>query len=587
MSNNNEPILSDSDDETSINIVGNIPLEWYDEFDHIGYTATGDKVIPKERQDPLQELIRRTQDPNWWRTYYDKREGQYKTITAEELDLVERIKSGRVALSDYNLYQPYKEKAYEDHIHPLTNKMLPKKRFQPSKSTLYKISQVLNAMRKAQEEETDEKKEESEQAVDIWSESFQYKAQKRRGLPPPKMPLPSTDDSYHPPDDENKLKRLMEVEGYEKAIRERYERCSDLYLCPREMQARLPETSSELLPEIPDIEELRPFPTTEAVRFVGHIGRVRCADFSPDGSLIISGGSDGLFKVWETLTGRCLKTIDLGEISESENKAVVSVAYCPSVERPMAAACCGKKVFLIKMREEAELPEEGIESVTVLDENISYISHARVSEFRQCVFNRTGSFLAILGQSRLVYIYNFKDWQYRTPITSSNSYIQCICFHPTKPNFLIGTQHKIIVYDLINKQKVLQLRPQVQWISSIDIHPRGDHVIAGSYDGRSFWFDTELKSEPFKVLRGHSKAVRSVSFNKKFPLFATSSDDCSIQVFHGRVYDDLLTNPLIVPVKELSGHEPNGNLGVLNLLWHPTQPWLVSCGADHTLRLWS
>ena len=43
-----EPIHSDSEDEPSINVVGDIPLEWYDEFDHIGYQSDGSKLIPKE-----------------------------------------------------------------------------------------------------------------------------------------------------------------------------------------------------------------------------------------------------------------------------------------------------------------------------------------------------------------------------------------------------------------------------------------------------------------------------------------------------------------------------------------------------------
>jgi ribosome biogenesis protein ERB1 len=143
-----------------------------------------------------------------------------------------------------------------------------------------------------------------------------------------------------------------------------------------------------------------------------------------------------------------------------------------------------------------------------------------------------------------------------------------------------------LIFDLVEKTKLLQLRPQVQWISSIDVHPSGDHVIAGSFDGRGFWFDTELQVEPFKVLRTHTAALRDVRYHRRFPLFATASDDTKIYVFHGTVFDDLITNPRIVPVKELSGHAKNNILGVLALVWHPTQPWLLSAGADHSIRLW-
>jgi ribosome biogenesis protein ERB1 len=205
---------------------------------------------------------------------------------------------------------------------------------------------------------------------------------------------------------------------------------------------------------------------------------------------------------------------------------------------------------------------------------------------RQCVFSRSGGFLALLGQSRLVYIFNTTTWEFRTPITSAKSYIQCVQFHPTKPRFFVATQHHIIVFDLVEKARLMQLKPTVQWISAIDVHQTGEHVVAAAFDGRAFWFDTELQVEPFKVLRTHSAAVRDAKYHKKFPLFATAGDDTKIYVFHGTVFDDLVTNPRIVPVKELSGHTKNNVLGVLALVWHPTQPWLLSAGADHTIRLW-
>lgn len=107
------------------------------------------------------------------------------------------------------------------------------------------------------------------------------------------------------------------------------------------------------------------------------------------------------------------------------------------------------------------------------------------------------------------------------------------------------------------------------------------------------------------IISYHEKAVRQVVYHKRYPLFASSSDDGTIQVFHGMVYNDLLQNPLIVPVKILRGHETKDalgkcesdhllqpitytlSLGVLDIEFHPTQPWIFSSGADGTLRLWT
>jgi len=88
------------------------------------------------------------------------------------------------------------------------------------------------------------------------------------------------------------------------------------------------------------------------------------------------------------------------------------------------------------------------------------------------------------------------------------------------------------------------------------------------------------------LVRYHTRAIRSVHFHPTYPLFASSSDDGSIQIFHARVYNDLLTDPLIVPLKILRGHQVSEGLGVLQVRWCNKQPWLLSGGADGNVVVW-
>jgi len=50
---------------------------------------------------------------------------------------------------------------------------------------------------------------------------------------------------------------------------------------------------------------------------------------------------------------------------------------------------------------------------------------------------------------------------------------------------------------------------------------------------------------------------------------------------------DLMTNPLIVPVKILRGHKIEDYLGVLDCAFHPTQPWIFSAGGDSLISLFT
>lgn len=168
----------------------------------------------------------------------------------------------------------------------------------------------------------------------------------------------------------------------------------------------------------------------------------------------------------------------------------------------------------------------------------------------------------------------------------------------------LQTQQYVRIYNLSEQKLVKTLIPGIKWISSMDVHPSGDHLIVGGYDRKLCWFDLELSEKPYKVLRYesflfhensfthlfairyHTRAIRSLQFHPSYPLFASSSDDGSIQIFHSRVYNDLMTDPLIVPLKILRGHQVSDGLGVLQVRWCSKQPWLVSSGADGNVAVW-
>jgi len=145
-------------------------------------------------------------------------------------------------------------------------------------------------------------------------------------------------------------------------------------------------------------------------------------------------------------------------------------------------------------------------------------------------------------------------------------------FHPTKPHFFVATHHTVFQYNLQKQTVVSKFQSGAKWISSISVHPKGDNFILGTYDKKIVWFDMDMGSAPYKNLKYHDKAIRQVNFSKKYPLFASCSDDGSVNVFYGLVFNDLLQNALIVPVKILKAHEPNkaSGLGAMDCKFHPT-----------------
>jgi len=66
------------------------------------------------------------------------------------------------------------------------------------------------------------------------------------------------------------------------------------------------------------------------------------------------------------------------------------------------------------------------------------------------------------------------------------------------------------------------------------VHPKGDNILVGGYDRKVVWYDLDLGTSPYKMMKYHEKAVRKVAYHHKYPLFATCSDDCIIILFYGR-----------------------------------------------------
>ena len=59
----------DSDDEIiplDENTIGNVPIRWYDEYDHIGYNIDGEKILRPEKRDKIDEFLDQDDGTHWF-----------------------------------------------------------------------------------------------------------------------------------------------------------------------------------------------------------------------------------------------------------------------------------------------------------------------------------------------------------------------------------------------------------------------------------------------------------------------------------------------------------------------------------------
>ncbi|KAH7580978.1 Trp-Asp (WD) repeats profile [Nakaseomyces glabratus] len=436
-----------------------------------------------------------------------------------------------------------------------------------------------------------------------------------------------------------KYDSLRKVPGYTESVRERFERSLDLYLAPRMRKNKLNIDPDSLIPELPSPKDLRPFPIRCSTIYSGHEGKIRTLSIDPTGIWLATGSDDGSVRIWEILTGREVYRVQLVNKEDNPEDNIHSVEWNPDGSVGILAVAVGNNIFLIvppvfgydienagKVRIEhgfgydtfgstkkanlevngsdLDSDDEAANANTAVKKQVAQWHKPTQRQMEQdiCIvivckkpvkklsWHRKGDYFVTVqpdSGNTSVLIHQLSKHLTQSPFRKSKGIIMDAKFHPFKPQLFVCSQRYVRIYDLSQQVLVKKLLPGARWLSNIDIHPRGDNLIASSYDKRVLWHDLDLAATPYKTLRYHDKAVRSTTFHKKLPLFCSAADDGFIHIFHATVYDDMMKNPMIVPLKKLTGHKVQGHLGVLDTIWHPKEAWLFSAGADNTARMWT
>ncbi|KAF9965816.1 Ribosome biogenesis protein erb1 [Mortierella alpina] len=489
---------SDSSTEENGNTVGNIPMEWYDDYPHIGYDIDGKKIMRPATGDELDKFLSTMDDPDSWLSAHNYKQGQDVKLSAEELEIIRRLEGNRIPDADYNPYEDQVE-FFSSHteVMPLSAAPEPKRRFIPSKHEAKRIMKIVRAIREGRiVPRKSGYVPPKPKYYNLWNDSEDKPREEHvMHITAPKMKLPTHDESYNPPaeylpteeeskewndlDKEDRPKNylpqkynaLRNVPGYGQFIQERFDRCLDFGY---KVGLILPEKI-----------------------------------FSPELTL------------------------------HSEEYLRAGFANAATAEPNPKASW--------KQPTPAEF-EQGIRVWVHLQKAV-----------KQVTWHRKGDYFSTVApdaNNSAVLIHQLTKHQTQQPFKKTKGAVQRVMFHPTKPMFFVATQRYVRQYNLQRQELIKTMMTGVKWISSLDVHPAGDNLIIGSYDKRLCWFDLDLSSKPYKTLRYHQQAIRSVAYHKRYPLFASCADDGNVQIFHGMVYNDLLQNPLIVPVKILkNAHE--------------------------------
>lgn len=543
----------DEDEDGKGNRIGKVPLHWYDEYQHIGYDVHGKKVIKSasaEGGDRVDQAIANAENKVKGRfIVHDALNDKNIELSARQLELIRRIQNGAYAHPEFDGNPDYID--YYSGVDPEisglnSNRYEPKAKFQPSKWEKMQVEKLLEKLERGQinmdyltgkirdmSEASKNRKKDSDQPFLLWTgaEEDELNMGKRpQHIAAPKQVPPGHAESYIPPDEyipteEDKRKweeldvkdrphgllvprkfpNLRSVGAYEHSVREAFERCLDLYLCPRVMKRRLNIDPESLVPQLPNAADLRPFPTAKCIEYKtpfegDEAPIIRCISPSPDGQFMASGASDGYVRLWEVQTGRLLRSWDVSKVAANSEpdqngnnslttSPVVSVHWNPNKSHHCILAAVGKCAVIIASGTEgihdAELTsallaaakhggavtnskaEKAVKWVAISDEYPPVTSYAKTSgpvcilrtnnEMASVKWHAKGDYFVTVSpkaQAAAVLIHQLSKGNSQQPFGKAKGEAQAASFHPNKPFLFVASSQHVRVYHLVKQAMV-------------------------------------------------------------------------------------------------------------------------------------
>jgi WD40 repeat protein len=244
--------------------------------------------------------------------------------------------------------------------------------------------------------------------------------------------------------------------------------------------------------------------------FSGHSSGVRSVMFSPDGKTIVSGSADKTIKIWDVETGKDIKTF-LGHSS-----GVNSVVFSPNGRKVLS----GSSDYSLKLWD----VETGLEEIT-------FIGHT--SYIWSVMFSPDGKQALSVSFDDTIRLWNIKTGQ-EVRTYSGQKYRESAVFSPNGKYILSNFDSETLM--LLDVETGLEIKKidisSRHFVSSIMFSSDGKQILSGSsnYTHNIKLWDAET-GEEIRTYFGHKRPVNSVVFSPNGKQILSCSEDGTIKLW--------------------------------------------------------